>query len=449
MIKFIKKRFSETNPVRLVYHKVKAVLAAVYYGFPSRRLNVIAVTGTKGKTTTVNLIANILTEAGYKVGATSTTNFQIGDLKWNNVAKMTTLGPFFMQKMLRQMVRERCTHAVLEVSSHAILQNRIWGIDYDMAVLTNVGEDHLEYHGGFENYLRTKGLLFSRLMSMKRKPRIQKIAVLNKDDLNYSYFEQFTVDRRFTFGMSGGTCSVGDMQLKANGSKFLLKVPNNAVEISMKLPGEFNVNNALAAATVAMANNVGVQTIKDALEKSSTIPGRYEIVEGGQKYNIVVDYAHTAESLDNLLELYKYLTPGRLFAVFGATGGGRDRGKRVKMGEAADKHADFIVVTDDDPYEEDRWQIVEDISRGIKRVEGESFWKIPTREEAIKMVLAMAKEGDTVVFAGKGAEEVQMLRKGPIPWDDRQVIRSLLGRTMKIEIKPGKIEEKENVYIQS
>lgn len=449
MIKFIKSKISETNAVRLVYHKIKAVAAALYYGFPANRMNVIAVTGTKGKTTTVNLIANILSEAGYKVGLTSTTNFQVGDIRWSNVAKMTTLGPFFMQKMLRQMVREKCTHAVLEISSHAILQNRIWGINYDTAVLTNIGEDHLDYHGGFESYLRTKGLLFSRLVRLKRKPKIQKIAVLNMDDPNYAYFDQFSSDRTFTYGMTGGTCSAADMQLKANGSKFLLKVPNNAVEIDMKLPGEFNVSNALAATAVAMVNNVSVGTIKDALEKASTIPGRYEIVDGGQKYNIIVDYAHTAESLDNLLDLYKHLTPGRLFAVFGATGGGRDKGKRVKMGQAADNHADFIVVTDDDPYEEDRWQIVEDISKGIKREEGDNFWKIPNREEAIKMVLAMAKEGDTVVLAGKGAEEVQMTRKGPIPWDDRQVVRSLLGRTMKIEIRPGKIEEKENVYIQS
>ncbi len=449
MLKYLRSRISETNPVRLLYHKIIAVAAALYYRFPARYLNVIAVTGTKGKTTTANLIAAILTEAGYKVGMTSTILFQVGDLKWSNTTKITTLGPFFLQKLLRQMVNARCTHAVLEVSSHAILQNRIWGVNIDTAVFTNIGEDHLEYHGGFENYLRTKGLLFSRMNRAMRKVRIPKTSVLNCDDPNYNFFDQFLADKKYTYGMGGGTCYASDVTARPTGSVFKLHVPNNQVEVNFKLPGDFNVYNALAASTVALANNINIEVIKDALEKASAIPGRFESVDCGQKYHIIVDYAHTAESLESLLKLYKSLTKGTLYVVFGATGGGRDKGKRPKMGAAADRYADFVVLTDDDPYEEDEWRIIEDISVGIKRKEGERFWKIPHREEAIKLVLTLAREGDTVVLAGKGAEEIMMIGGKAIEWDDRKVVRSLLGRELRVEIRPGKFEAAENVYLKS
>lgn len=434
MLKYFKNRISPTNPFRLFYHKILAVSAAVYYRFPSRYLHVIGVTGTKGKTTTTNLITAILTEAGYKVGMTSTINFQVGTLRWTNSTKITTLGPFFLQRMLRQMVDQGCTHAVLEVSSHSLLQNRVWGVNFDTAVFTNIGEDHLDYHGGYDNYLRAKGMLFAKLNRSTRKARIQKVSVLNQDDSNFAYFDQFLADQKYSYGMKGGTVYATDIQLLPAGSRFFLHVPNNKIQVEFKLPGDFNIYNALAAAAVALSNNINVQVIKSALEKASSIPGRFESIECGQKYNIIVDYAHTHESLANLLELYKNLTKGKLYVVFGSTGGGRDKAKRPKMGAAADRNADYIIVTDDDPYDEDEWQIIENISVGIKREEGDRFWKIPSRGEAIRLVLTLAQEGDTVIIAGKGAEEVQVLADGPIPWDDRAVVRELLSRAMQIEI---------------
>ena len=434
MLKYFKSRISDTNPLRLLFHKMRAVAAALYYGFPSRRLHVIAVTGTKGKTTTVNLVTAILQEAGYKVGMASTIFFQIGDSRWANTTKSTTIGPFALQKMLREMVNANCTYAVIEVTSHALTQNRIWGINVDTAVLTNVGEDHLDYHGGFESYLRTKGLLFSRLNRSSRKPRIQKISVLNRDDSNFTYFDQFLADKKYTYGFNAGTCFVTDMFLTPGGSNFVMHVPNNSAEINLKLPGAFNVYNALAAGTVALANNINLTVVKTALEKSSSIPGRLEAIDCGQKYSIIVDFAHTEESLDQVLSLYRGLTKKKLFVVFGATGGGRDKGKRPKMGAVADKLADYIILTDDDPYEEDESQIIEDISAGIKRKEGENFWKIPHREEAIKLALNLAREGDTVIIAGKGAEEVQMIGGGAIEWDDRKVVRALLSRAVRVEV---------------
>ncbi len=449
MISYLKSKIADTNPVRLLYHKMRAVVAAIYYGFPSRYLNVIAVTGTKGKTTVSNMITSVLTEAGYKVGMASTILFQVGDRKWVNTTKVTTLGPFFLQKLLREMVNEGCTHAVVEVTSHALLQNRIWGVNVDCAILTNIGEDHLDYHGGFENYLRTKGLLFARLNRSARKPRIPKVSILNRDDPNFSYFDQFLADKKFTYGFDGGTCFAGDMITSAKGANFILHVPNNQVEVNLGMTGQFNVYNALAAATVGLANNINLTVVKDALEKASSIPGRLEAIDCGQKYSIIVDFAHTEDSLEQLLSLYKGLTKGKLYVVFGATGGGRDKGKRPKMGAVADKYADYVILTDDDPYEEDEWKIIEDIAAGVKRKEGENFWKIPHREEAIKLALTLAKEGDTVILAGKGSEEVQMIGGKKIPWDDRKVVRSLLSREMRIEIKPGETTLTENVYAKS
>lgn len=434
MIRYLKNIIPDRHPLRLFYHKVLAVIASVVYGFPSKNIQVIGVTGTKGKTTTANLIASILEEAGYRVGLTSTTNFQVAERRWFNESKMTTLSPFFLQKMLRDMVMDRCQFAVIEVSSHSLVQNRVWGVNFDTAVMTNIGEDHLEYHGGFKEYLRAKGLLFSRLNKQARKPHIPKVSVINQDDENFTYFDQFLADRKYTYGLKTGNCYANNLAYTQTGVKFTLHMPNNQVEVDLKMPGEFSVYNALAAATVALSCGIAANVIKDALEKATTLAGRFEQIECGQKFAVIVDYAHTTESLGRLLTLYKSRTPGKLYAVFGATGGGRDKGKRPKMGEMADQSADIIVLTDDDPYEEDRYQIIQDIAAGIKRKEGMGLWKMPTRYEAIKFALNQAKEGDTVVIAGKGAETVQVLAYGKEPWDDRRVVREILAKPLTVEL---------------
>lgn len=411
-----------------------AVIAATMYGFPSRQIQVIGVTGTKGKTTTTNLIASVLAEAGYRVGVTSTTNFQVAERRWVNESKMTTLSPFFLQKMLRDMVTSRCQFAVLEVSSHSLVQNRVWGVNFDTAVLTNIGEDHLDYHGGFKEYLRAKGLLFSRLNRSPRKPKIPKVQVVNQDDSNFAYFDQFNADRKYNFGLKTGNCYANNIVYEQTGASFTLHMPNSQIDIKLRMPGEFSVYNALAAATVALSCGISAQVIKAALEKASTIAGRFEQIEAGQDFAVIVDYAHTAESLGHLLELYKSRTPGKLYAVFGATGGGRDKAKRAKMGEMADQFADVIVLTDDDPYEEDRYEIIQNIADGIKREEGNKLWKIPTRYEAIRFALSQAVKGDTVVVAGKGAETVQVLAYGKIDWDDRRIVREILAKPLSVEL---------------
>lgn len=438
----------ETHPIRLFYHKVLAVMAALYYRFPANKMIVVGVTGTKGKTSTVNLIAQMLTVAGKKVGMTSTVRFQIGDKQWSNVEKMTTSGPFALQKLLRQMRDAGCTHLVLEVSSHAMIQARVWGINFDIGVFTNIANEHLEYHGSFEEYLRAKGLFFKHISKSKNKPNVPKVAILNQDDPNFAYFDQFQMDRKLTFGLNKGTLHASDISLNPSGSSFTMHMPNSQVDLSIKLPGEASVYNVLGAAAVAITLGVSVDMIKKAVEMVKPIPGRFEAMDLGQPYTVIVDYAHEELSLEKLLELYRRITKGKLILMFGATGGGRDAAKRPRMGALAEKYADYIILTDDDPYQEDEWKIVNMIKEGIKRKEGDNLWLVPDRKEAIRLALTVAKEGDAVILAGKGGEEVQVLRGEMIPWDDRVVVRELLGREIKVEISPGHFEKRENVCFQ-
>lgn len=430
----IRARISPQNPFLLMYHKLLGVLAALWHGFPANRLKVIAVTGTKGKSTTVHLLANILKSAGHKVGLASTIHFQIGDKIWPNETKQTTQGRFKLQGLLREMVKEHCEYVILEATSHALVQSRLWGINVDAAILTNIDRDHIEYHGGFENYLRAKGMLFAMLVRSERKFGMQKTAVLPVEDPNFAYFDSFPSDKKVTYGLGQGMVYAADLSLGAASSSFTLKAPNAGITIDLKIPGEFNIKNALAAAACALSLGINLNTIKKGLEIDTEIPGRLESVQAGQPFAVIVDYAHTPDSLQKLFSLFKPLTVGRLFAVFGATGGGRDKAKRPEMGAVADKYADVVILTDDDSYTEDRMQIIDQIAEGVNRKEGENFWRVRDRRQAIRLALAMAQKGDTVIIAGKGCEPVQIVDGRRIEWDDRAVARDILSRSVKVEL---------------
>lgn len=434
MLRFLRGLISDHNPLLHLYYKLVAILAALRYGFPAQRLRVIAITGTKGKSTVTHITAKILESAGLKVGVASTIGFQVGNLKWINDTKQSTQGRFRLQKLLRMMVDDHCDVAILEVTSHALVQARLWGVNYDTAVLTNIQNDHLEYHGSFENYMHAKGLLFKILGNNERKHGIEKVAVLPIEDEQYPYFAQFQKDRELAFGMSKGFLHAEDMKYSATGCTFTIRVPNGAETIDFKLPGEFNVRNALAAAGAAISCGVNLKSIKKGLEQEFVIPGRLERIDVGQPFTVLVDYAHTEESLERVLELFKPLTKGRLWLVFGCTGGGRDAGKRPLMGAIADKYADMIVVTDDDSYTEDRMTIINNVCEGIKRKEGEGLWKIRDRREAIRLALTMAREGDTVIIAGKGCEPIQIIDGKKIEWDDRKVAREILGGVTEVAL---------------
>lgn len=436
MLNFLRQIIPEQSPLRLFYHKMMATAAATFYRFPASEMAVIAVTGTNGKTTTCNIIHHIFMQSGQKTGLLTTVNFKVGEASEVNLNKQTTVSPWLLQRKLREMADAGCQVVVVEATSHAMVQSRLWGINVDTAVFTNLTNDHVNYHGSFDAYKEAKGRLFAGLNASNRKPDLQKIGVVNQDDPSAEYFNAFPVDQLFQYGIQKGNYAARNLEERPDGTKFLLRIPNGEVEVDFNIPGRVNVYNALAAATVAVAHHINLQTIKAALENMPQVPGRMEIIDEGQDYSIVVDYAHAEDSLEQLLAMFKGLASGRLILVFGATGGGRDKTKRPKMGAVAHKYADVIVVTDDDPYEEDENEIAAMIREGIPREEGEGLWQVLDRREAVRLGLEMAKPGDVVVIAGKGGEEVQVIGKEKIPYDDRQVVREILARDVDVNL-PG------------
>lgn len=431
---FFRNLLPHQHPLRLLYHKLIAIAAAVFYRFPANQMLVIAVTGTKGKTSTSNMIHRIFTEAGRKTGLLTTINFKVGEDEERNTTNHTTIGPFQLQKKIRDMANARCEVLVIEVTSHAILQSRLWGINVDTAVFTNLSQDHLDYHGTMEAYRNAKGKLFEQLNGSVRKPGVSKISIVNQDDSEHEYFNRFPCDQLFEFGIVKGSYSARNLQLDAEGTGFLLRIPNGEIDVRLPIPGKMNVYNALAAATVATAHKINLHTIKTALESMPPLPGRLEVIEEGQPFTVVVDFAHTEESLKQVLEMLRSLTRGKLVVVFGATGE-RDTGKRPKMGAVVHAYADQIILSNDDPYGEDPLEIARMVREGIPRKEGQAFWQVLDRKEAIRLALSMVQtKDDTVVIAGKGAEAYQLIGRERIPHDDRQVVREFLAKAVDIEV---------------
>jgi len=412
MLNWLRKLVPETSFIRLFYHKLWAFLAAFIYRFPARKLKVIAVTGTNGKTTTVNMIAQALTFMGKKVGMASTVNFQIGDRVWSNLTKKTTQGRLGLQKILRQMVKGNCEYAVLEVSSHAMTQSRMFGVTPFAVVMTNMSDDHIEYHGSFEKYREAKGKLFKRF---------HKYSILNIDDPSFEYFNSINRGKKITYGIEDGDFHVSGLEFSPKGSEFMVHSGDRIRKVSIPLPGLFNVSNTLAAYATLKVFGFKGDDIAMALSSCNGAPGRFERVEVDADFDVIVDYAHDHVSMDKLLSLCKELAEGRLISVFGATGGGRDKAKRPKMGAVADKHADIVILTNDDVYHEDENEIIEMIASGIERED--RLHKIPDRKEAIFKALEEAAFGDLVVISGKGGEEVIVIGDKKIPWDDREIVK--------------------------
>lgn len=408
-------------------HKVRAIIAAFLYGFPSRNLKVIGVTGTNGKTTTCNLIARILEESGNKVGIATTINFRIGQKEWSNNSKMTTINPFSLQKLLRDMVKEGCKYAVLETTSHAIRQYRNWGIKYNVAVMTNITHDHLDYHKNMNEYRDIKLKLFSN------KP---DVSVINCDDPSYLYFAKKSAKNTFLYGIENrADVTARKVFMTDKGTLFTLVSGNNQIVIDLKLPGKFNIYNALAAATVGLSLDVKPEAIKKGLELVNGIPGRMETVDAGQEFTVIVDFAHTPDGLQKVFETVKAFAKGKIIHVGGATGR-RDKTKRPFLGALSGKYADITIVTNEDPYDENPWEIIEAVAAGVPRganeksdkKPGKNFFKILDRKEAIKLALSMAKKNDLVLITGKGCEQVMAVGNKMVPYSDKKVVEEILGK---------------------
>lgn len=414
------------SPLRVFYHKIRAIIAALVYAFPAKDMIVVAVTGTDGKTTTCNMIHAILSEAGHKVGLISTVSMAIGDEKWMNATKMTSMDPFLMNKYLSHMKKAGCDYVVLETSTHAIFYNRIWGVDIDVAVLTHIASDHLDLHRTLENYKNTKKRLFEMLYRTGRKTTVPKVAVLNRDDMYFEEFDEVRADKKFVYGI-GHKAQIYGRGIKTSpfSTEFTVNIANQEAKITLPVPGDFNAYNALAAIAVGLSQNASLEECKSALEKFPAVPGRMENIREGQPFTVIVDYAHTVDALEKVLSTVRPVVKGKLFIAFGATGD-RDKTKRPVMGQIADKYADFIILTDDDPYTENRMQIIDEVTKGIKRKQTENFWIIPEREEAIKTAIFLAEKDDMVLITGKGAEQVLVTNQGKIPWDDREIVRKWL-----------------------
>lgn len=407
----------------LVYHKIRAILAAYWYRFPSRRLVVIGVTGTNGKTTTCQMIAKILEEAGFTVGMATTLNFKVGKKEWVNETKMTTVSPFILQKLLREMVDGGCRFAVIETTSHALSQFRVWGIHYAIVALTNITHDHYDYHRTYEEYREAKLKLF------KFK---HAVSVVNADDKASELFLDQPAFLKLSYGLENRAKITARKIIAELGSTlFTLVTPQGQIAIDLKLPGRFNLYNALAAASVALSQKISLETIKSALEKMTTIPGRMEeVVLDKAAFKVVVDFAHTPDALHKVYETLRPYCRKNLIAVLGATGE-RDKSKRPILGALAGRYADIVIITNEDPYHENPAAIMEQVAAGVPRgrektqkakIKEQNFFIIEDRAEAIRKALSLARPQDCLIITGKGGERYMMVGEEKLPWDERQVV---------------------------
>ena len=394
---------------------------------------VIGVTGTKGKTTTTNILAQWLQKAGSKVAMFSTVNMMIDWKMSDNNLKMTSPGPFVLWKFLNEAKKAGCTHAVIETSSHAIFYNRVYGLAYDVAVLTNISQDHLDLHGTMRNYVDTKLLLFKGLYKNGRKEGIKKVTVVNMDSEYASDFlsKDIVADQKFTIWFApGAQVRAQNITHTSTTTEFDVKIPSNEFHLSTHLQWDFNISNILCAVAVLISQKVEIPVIQSLISEFQCVPGRLEEIPNMRQAKIFVDYAHTEASLQSVLEtLRKIEGVKRIITVFGATGD-RDKTKRSKMWRVVDILSDVVILTDDDTYSEDSLAIIRDVTGGIERREWENFWIIPSREDAIRTALIMLSEGYILLVAGKGAETVQVTQKWSMPYNDRKVIEKIL---MEIE----------------
>lgn len=420
------------------YHRVLAQLAVVIYRYPSEKLVVIGVTGTKGKSTTANLIAQLLEAQGEKVGLTSTATMKVAEREWLSTRKMTMPGRFELQKLLRQMVNAGCKYAVVETSSEGLAQFRSVGIHYDIVVLTNFTPEHIEAHGGYENYRAAKAKLFHQLKNSKEKKidgkTITKRVIINPTISEYEFFSAIRAAEEYHFQIGSGSAediaelTVNIEESSANG--MLLKIFDRELEV--KLLFDFNALNVVAAVASCFALGFAVDDILVKVPALKPVPGRQELIEEGQPYTIMVDYSYEPKSMELLFEGLKKISYAKLIHVFGATGGGRDSWRRPVMGEMSARNADICIVTMDDPYDDNPDKIAADVLVGAKRYKHESGSSveidyIKDRREAVRKALSLAKSGDLVLITGKGAEQKMALANGKyVAWDDRQVVREEL-----------------------
>lgn len=400
-MKKILRKLVPNQAVNILLHLPAAVLANLIYGFPSKRMRFIGVTGTDGKTTTTNMIYQILKSAGKKVDMVSTINAQIGGRKIDTGFHVTNPDPFLLQDLIKKSARADTEIFVLEVTSHGLDQYRDWGINFEVAVVTNVTEEHLDYHGSWENYFKTKATLVAKA----------KVAVLNRDEDHYQRLAKFAKGQVITFGQN----KIADFN------------PENC-KCSLTIPGQYNEMNALAAIAASSVFGVDIDNAIKILDKFLSLEGRMQEVENNLGVKIIIDFAHTPNALENALSTLKEKTKGKLISVFGCAGA-RDKSKRPLMGEISARLADMTIITSEDPrgeIEEINAQILTGAKKGGGKA-GKNVILENNREKAIKLAIKLAWKGDTIGIFGKGHEKSMNLDgKSEIPWSDEKAVRKAL-----------------------
>ncbi|HAL16658.1 MAG TPA: UDP-N-acetylmuramoyl-L-alanyl-D-glutamate--2,6-diaminopimelate ligase [Anaerolineaceae bacterium] len=415
-----------------------AYLSAAFYDFPARKLTVIGVTGTDGKTTTSNLLYTILNHAGKKVGIISTVNAVIGDEVIDTGFHVTTPEAPHVQHYLAQMAAAGLTHVVLEATSHGLAQERVTACEFDIGVVTNITHEHLDYHGSYAAYRAAKARLFQHLLETVEKPQGNpRLAVLNYDDQSFDFLNDFTQTNKLFYGLDAhALVRAADVRYSPSGMQFTAHFPDGQqVEVHSHLVGKYNVSNILAAMTAAVGG-LGISPHQAAagVEQLDSIPGRMEHIHLGQDFTAIVDFAHTPNALKVTLETAREMTGGKVLAVFGSAGL-RDREKRRMMAEISAQLADLTFLTAEDPRTESLDAILAEMARAATAqggIEGQTFWRVPDRREAIRIAINIAQPGDLVLALGKGHEQSMCFDVTEYSWDDRTAMRAALAERLKL-----------------
>ena len=414
------------NPARLTYHKLRAITANIINWFPSKNMIIVGVTGTNWKTTTCNIIARWLIKEGKKVFMFTTVNVIIWDQEFVNNTKMTSPDPFLLQKYLKMAKEKWCEIAIIETASHWIKMHRIWWIEYDICVLTNITQDHLDLHRTMRDYVKTKLTIFKKLIAYKRKPWIKKTAVLN---MNSAYLDDFldqTYDSLYKYWDAwNANVRAENLRIEGQTTKFDITTAWSVIKIETSLKGQFNVENILAAVCVFITFWIDPKKIPEMIKDVTWVPGRMEKVENDIWADIYVDYAHTADALEKVLTSLRNYNYNKIVTVFWATWS-RDKTKRPEMWRIVDRNSDVIILTQDDDYAEKTEKIIKDVLPGIKRKEWENFWIIPTRREAIEAWIFALKKWDCLLVAWKWDEHTMVTNSWAVLWHDKTVILEIL-----------------------
>ncbi len=421
----------ENMPADLTVIAVKSTREAIksitpyFFDYPSRKLRMIGVTGTNGKTTTTYLLKSILEEAGFNVGVIGTIQNTIGERIIPT--KNTTPDIIDLQSLLADMAVSHMDYVVMEVSSHALALERVAGCEFDVGIFTNMTRDHLDFHVTFENYLAAKTKLFE-LLTAKGNQKENKTAIINIDDEAGDSILAKTQCRKITYGIqSSADIKAEQVDIQASGTSFNITGSCGLIPLKLSITGLFNVYNVLSAVGAALAEGIDPKSIKVALEKFQSVPGRFELVNAGQDFSVIVDYAHTPDGLENILKTARQIAKRRIIVVFGC-GGDRDRTKRPMMGKLAAQYGDVVIATSDNPRSEEPEAILNEIEIGIQEglTEGKIYEKISDRRDAIARALQIANQEDIVIIAGKGHEDYQILKDRTISFDDKEVAKEII-----------------------